>query len=224
MKYIKTIAVAAGLACAAVTSQAGIVLNFASTSDSTINFKNTGFDFEHLGTPGATSLLITSGSGTSFVGDSVTDTGGISGNFVIGAISGTTATVTGSGTMSIFDGSKTLTGTVTWSSISQSGTPGGLNINGVINLSGISYTGTQVDLKALSNVSAGIETVSFTFSSAETLAQLQAGGISTAFSGTIASTSPVPEPTTVIAGALLLLPFGLSTLRIIRKNSSATVA
>jgi len=28
----------------------------------------------------------------------------------------------------------------------------------------------------------------------------------------------VPEPTTVIAGALLLLPFGVSTLRIMRKN------
>ena len=32
---------------------------------------------------------------------------------------------------------------------------------------------------------------------------------------------PVPEPTTVIAGALLLLPFGASTLRILRKNRVA---
>ena len=31
-------------------------------------------------------------------------------------------------------------------------------------------------------------------------------------------TSPVPEPTTMIAGALLLLPFGVSTLRILRKK------
>jgi hypothetical protein len=29
---------------------------------------------------------------------------------------------------------------------------------------------------------------------------------------------PVPEPTTIISGALLLLPFGASTLRILRKN------
>ena len=29
---------------------------------------------------------------------------------------------------------------------------------------------------------------------------------------------PVPEPTTMIAGALLLLPFGASTLRILRRN------
>jgi hypothetical protein len=33
--------------------------------------------------------------------------------------------------------------------------------------------------------------------------------------------SPVPEPTTIIAGALLLLPFGASTLRILRKTRKA---
>jgi hypothetical protein len=32
---------------------------------------------------------------------------------------------------------------------------------------------------------------------------------------------PVPEPTTMIAGALLLLPFGASTLRILRKSRTA---
>jgi hypothetical protein len=31
----------------------------------------------------------------------------------------------------------------------------------------------------------------------------------------------VPEPTTMIAGALLLLPFGVSTLRFVRKNRAA---
>ena len=33
--------------------------------------------------------------------------------------------------------------------------------------------------------------------------------------------TPVPEPTTMIAGALLLLPFGASTLRFVRKNRAA---
>jgi hypothetical protein len=33
--------------------------------------------------------------------------------------------------------------------------------------------------------------------------------------------SPVPEPTTILAGALLLLPFGVSTIRILRRNRSA---
>jgi len=33
--------------------------------------------------------------------------------------------------------------------------------------------------------------------------------------------TPVPEPTTMIAGALLLLPFGASTLRMLRKTRTA---
>ena len=33
--------------------------------------------------------------------------------------------------------------------------------------------------------------------------------------------TPVPEPATIIAGALLLLPFGASTLRILRRKHSA---
>jgi hypothetical protein len=33
--------------------------------------------------------------------------------------------------------------------------------------------------------------------------------------------TPVPEPTTMIAGALLLLPFGASTIRGLRKNRAA---
>ena len=32
---------------------------------------------------------------------------------------------------------------------------------------------------------------------------------------------PIPEPTTMIAGALLLLPFGASTLRMLRKTRTA---
>jgi hypothetical protein len=32
---------------------------------------------------------------------------------------------------------------------------------------------------------------------------------------------PVPEPSTIVAGALLLLPFGASTLRVFRKNRAA---
>jgi hypothetical protein len=45
-------------------------------------------------------------------------------------------------------------------------------------------------------------------------------GISDGASTTAAALS-VPEPTTMIAGALLLLPFGASTLRILRKTRTA---
>jgi hypothetical protein len=48
----------------------------------------------------------------------------------------------------------------------------------------------------------------------------QAGGTAaTQFTYTFKSV--VPEPTTMIAGALLLLPFGASTLRILRKTRTA---
>lgn len=149
------------------------------------------------------------------------DLGSISGSpFVISGISGNQATVTGSGTLTIADGSgHNLTGSVSWSTIGQIGTGNILNLSGIINLSSISYSGTKVDLFGLANVSAGIQTVSFSFAgSMPTLAQLQAGGITDSFAGQISSTSPVPEPATEIAGALLLLPFGLSTLRILRKH------
>ena len=35
----------------------------------------------------------------------------------------------------------------------------------------------------------------------------------------VSCVTPVPEPTTMIAGALLLLPFGASTLRMLRKKT-----
>lgn len=54
---------------------------------------------------------------------------------------------------------------------------------------------------------------------------LQRGTSSTAFQnslGTLPSEiTAVPEPATMIAGALLLLPFGASTIRILRKNRAA---
>jgi len=40
-------------------------------------------------------------------------------------------------------------------------------------------------------------------------------------SWTMFNPTPVPEPTTMIAGALLLLPFGASTLRALRRNRAA---
>jgi hypothetical protein len=46
-------------------------------------------------------------------------------------------------------------------------------------------------------------------------------GGSIPFGVAVASDVPVPEPTTVIAGALLLLPFGASTIRILRKKIAA---
>lgn len=54
------------------------------------------------------------------------------------------------------------------------------------------------------------------------LATLQGGGFVTISSVSQSfHQTAVPEPSTVVAGALLLLPFGVSTLRILRKNKTS---
>jgi hypothetical protein len=51
-------------------------------------------------------------------------------------------------------------------------------------------------------------------------ASVASGGAPTPGAGQelIYNVTPVPEPTTIIAGAMLLLPFGASTIRLFRKN------
>ncbi len=216
------LAAVAGLACTVASSRAAITLGFTSshgtTSSSVVNFDGSGgFSFVTAvgGTDGGSDITLNSSTGA---GDSYGDTGLIGGNFTIGTIttvgSTSTASVTGGGTISIFDGTKTLTGNLTWDQITQSGTGNGLNIAGLINVTSISYNGAQADLSDLAAGSLGSESISFTFNPAKTLAYLKLNNVSDGYSGQISSA--VPEPTTVLAGALLLLPLGASTVKILR--------
>jgi len=50
---------------------------------------------------------------------------------------------------------------------------------------------------------------------------LEGTGLSDSYGAIIGNVSLVPEPTTVVAGAMLLLPFGMSTLRMFRKSRTA---
>jgi hypothetical protein len=64
--------------------------------------------------------------------------------------------------------------------------------------------------------------VLFTFSIAGGVYDLsQVNNVSFQYGTQIGENVLVPEPTTMIAGALLLLPFGASTLRILRRNRTA---
>jgi hypothetical protein len=226
MKNIKLItASVASLLGAAATSQAQITLNFASTTTgettgSQIEFDSGGSFHFDLGTPSGADFVI----GASSIGSGVGDTGVIGGTFQIGTpiLLGILAPVTGAGTISINDGLGTatsdyLTANLHWNDISQIGTGGTLNFSGTINLMNISYTGTQTALQALVNAGGAVDTIGYTFSSPETLNQLSnlSSPLETSFAGSIAA---VPEPTTIIAGAMMLLPFGASTLRSLRKN------
>jgi hypothetical protein len=236
---IKLIAVAvAMLVGSAATSRAAITLGFASTSGSSgdtvgslIQFNSGGtFQFVPGNLTGA-DFVINSSSITG-PGAGLGDLGLINGLFTIGAIttSGTTQTapVTSSlgSTVTINDGAlNTLTAGLTWNLIATMGTGGIINVGGVVNLTGITYTGTQAALVALAAQGNAIDTVSFTFIPGENLTQLTSipvgSSLSTTFSGTIASPAPVPEPATLVAGLLVLLPAGASTLQILSKKRAA---
>jgi hypothetical protein len=124
--------------------------------------------------------------------------GTIGGLYQIGAISptgtGETATVTGSGTFSIFDatpGLNALTGTVTFVDITTSGTGSTLNVEGTVNLSGLTYSGSNAGLQRLASYPAGIVTASFTLIPAQTLTSIKGNGATSTYSGTLTA---VPEP------------------------------
>src|SRR5271165_848186 len=126
MKYFKTIAVAAGLACATASSRADITLDFSSTANSEIDFTSGGFSFINTVSSANPTIHIDTSTG---VGDSVGDLGSFgTGVFAITGISGSTATVLGSTMLTIADGmGHNLTGTVMWSTIGQVGTGNALN-------------------------------------------------------------------------------------------------
>jgi hypothetical protein len=95
----------------------------------------------------------------------------------------------------------TVQARASWSDITLTGN--GSDANGQINV---------VDGSAISgflNTTAGTDVGSYTLTPVPTKFSPMAVG------------PTVPEPTTIIAGALLLLPFGASALRILRKTQTA---
>lgn len=148
------------------------------------------------------SIQITSGTASGF-------TGGIGGQFGVGAISAfggvETTGVNGIGVLTIFDGSTVLTADLTWVDIATYGVAGSLNAFGSANLSHISYGGTNGDLVALANSGAGTQTATFQFASPTSLTNLFTTSTAvsrTSFSGSI-STVPVPAAIWLLGSALL---------------------
>jgi len=178
-----------------------LTLGFANLSHSVIQFNgNSTFDFAVLSGSG-NQFVITSSDG---VGDAVPLEGNVTGTFTMGAIVGDVANVTGSGNLVIKSGSGNLTANVAWDQISYDSS-GTLNVTGMINLTGINYPGTVNDLQALAAAGIAEDKVTFTFTSAETLAALETTQTATTYAGVI---------TTVPDGGftLVLLGIGLSAL------------
>ena len=229
MRRIKVIGTAAALlACSMGTSWADLDLQFSSDQNATVAFAGGAFNFSPAATsqtPNPDQFSITLSTG---VGDSVGDTGYITGLFTIGSkISANYYNVNGNGTFNISDGNgHLLSGNIAWVDLASLGTSGDVNVNGVLNFTSITYSGQQQDLLALAAGHLASDDITFVIpatnpGSPVATADSLAGGqhFQTTFDGDIYST--VPEPSTLISGALLLLPFGASTLRILRRQRAA---
>jgi hypothetical protein len=215
------LAAAIGLALCANTAQAAISLDFANLPRTAIQFNGAASSFQLNPTSGGNQFQIT-GGGT---GSAVLFQGNVaSGPWTYGPITTVgnhqSANVTGGGVLTISDGSADLTGNVNWIEVSTTGSIGGVNAALVVNVTGITYSGTDPDLMSLATSSDGSMNLSFQFSPSKTLTDLTTGVLpyKTSYSGSI-SNIPVPEPTTMLAGALLLLPFGVSAIRMLRRKS-----
>lgn len=216
---------AVGLVVSTVTSQAGLSLSFSNQGLNTgIQFNGASSSFQLNPTPGslgAPQFAVTSETGGS---SSIGLKGWINGSpWTIGAVSTAglvqSASVTGVGYLFLSDGAgNNLTGTLNWLTIQTVQSAGSINAALALNVTDLTYTGGNVDLLALANGGTGSMNLTFQFNPGQTLTQLTTGSAQiTSYSGSLATTS-VPEPSTVIAGVLLLLPFGISTVRILRKS------
>src|SRR5580700_7908652 len=203
----------AGLTLSAATSQAAISLDFGNANTEGIQFNGSASSFQFdplVGSVGTPQFQITSEQGGTaaqglygWINNGPWSIGAVTVN---GALQ--TASVTGSGSLAISDGSGHLmTGNVDWVTIQNATYAGGINAGLVVNINDLAYTVTNPDLLSLVHQMVSMD-VTFQFSPGMTLTQLTSGSgpYTSSFSGSMSGVSSVPEPTTIIAGALLLLP------------------
>jgi hypothetical protein len=205
--------------CFSSGARADITLDLANLPTTEILFTGTGTGANYRFTNDITgsSFVITGSTNGS---DSIGDKGALSGIYSYTAVTTSggvqSATVTGSGTLTIHDkvGPGVFTGTVAGVDIVTVGTGGTINSSATVNLSGVSYTGSGADLTNLKNdaiLNGGTVAMTFTFIPAQTLNSLKHGSHHTSYSGTI-NASSTPEPSTFVVagiGALGMIGFGL---------------
>jgi hypothetical protein len=204
------------------TSRGSVVLDFSNLSGASVSFDgNRDFTFD----PAPTSAQFSITSAGPENGDVGYITSPTPNGFTIGAITTVgpvqTAPVTGTGTVTINDGTgHPFTGSINWQTVRTIGGGSELNISGALDLATISYSGSQADLVALEQIGAASESLNFTFVPTETLSYLATHATSTEnFSGAIIV--PVPEQTTLMAGAFLGLLFAASAIWNNRKRQMA---
>lgn len=232
MKNILNITtIAVGLAFVATSSQA--TLNFAGDNNAQFNATGTSFQLNPIAGSAATPQF-------TFTGADLGLKGWITGapwtvnmadlsSTTVGSITYQQAPVAGGGQLNIYDGVNTLIANLVWNQIhTLSDGQGGVANSTAVNLTDITYAGLNANLINLAANKNGNLNLTFQFSgTSPNLSSLFSGtGTSTAsYSGSVSSATvqSVPEPSTVVAGLLLLLPFGVSTVRILRKHKQATI-
>lgn len=178
-------------------------LNFDFVSDgdpgSTIQFNGTPKTFNFAPASTGYDFVIRTSDNASLVGLK----GNFAGTFTIGSVTTIgglqSATVTGTGQFSIFDGSTTLTADLVWNSAFSFGTVVGLNDAALPNLSNVSYSGSNAGLMQLASEISQTATLSTQFIPGRSLTQLTTPGsfYEATYSGTY--NSVVPEPVSMIA-------------------------
>lgn len=209
-----SVALLCGLAASSQATVSGpITLNFANLPNTEIDFSGGAFSFTSTN---GYQFNITSVNGG--IGDSVGFQGYIApgGPFTMGTITTNgsiqTASVTGTGMLHITDSaSHDLTGSIQWDDITTIGAGGILNLTGTINLTALMYSGGSSDLAALASAGSAADVVTFQFTPAENLSELETTGGETSYSGSIAAT---PEPTVFV-----LLGFGMASFVAFRRRS-----
>ncbi len=172
--------------------------DFASTAGSNLSFNGTNATFSFTPNANGNDFQINNVSGGT--GSALNLFGNISGTFTLGAINGDNAVVTGSGVLTISDGTQNFTADISLSSINKPGSLGQLNPSEIVNLSNVHYAGNNADLKAFAG---GLnQTAVLGFFNGHTLSQLESGGstVNTGYFGSLidGSAAVVPEPNAMV--------------------------
>jgi hypothetical protein len=195
------------LALNGVSYGSTLEFDFASTTGANLSFNGTNGTFTFAPDASGHEFQINNVSGGT--GSALNLFGTISGTFTVGTISGDSAPVTGSGVLTVSDGTSNFTADISLSSINKGGPMGVINPSEVVNLSNAHYSGSNADLHAFAN---GLnQTALLGFFNGHSLSELKSGGstVNTAFSGSLvdaaAATPVVPEPNAIVM-ALAAMP------------------